>query len=53
MATLTFAAPASIEFSTNSLTTDAGLSTTSPAAILFIKFSSSSLILAAICTPGL
>jgi len=33
--------PASIAFSSNSLTTDAGLSTTSPAAILFATFSAS------------
>jgi len=37
-----FVAPASIEFSTNSFTTFAGLSITSPAAILFIVKSSSS-----------
>src|SRR5699024_10447794 len=35
---------ASILFSTNSFTTDAGLSTTSPAAILFAKFCGSCLI---------
>src|SRR5579864_7258463 len=34
-------APASIAFSSNSFTTDAGLSTTSPAAILFATFSGS------------
>ena len=37
-------APASIEFSTNSLTTEEHLSTTSPAAILFVKASSITLI---------
>ena len=38
-------APASIEFSTNSFTTEAGLSITSPAAILFIVKSSNKTIL--------
>ena len=36
ISTFIFVAPASIEFSTNSFTTDAGFSITSPAAILFI-----------------
>ena len=39
IATRMFAAPASMEFSTSSLTTDAGRSTTSPAAILFATWS--------------
>ena len=43
--TVIIPAPASIEFSTNSLTTCAGLSTTSPAAIWPIVFSSSWIIL--------
>ena len=45
ISTVTFVAPASIEFSINSLTTDAGLSITSPAAILLIVKSSNSTIL--------
>ena len=45
ISTVIFCAPASIAFSTSSLTTDPGRSTTSPAAILFIVLSSRSLIL--------
>ena len=44
ISTFIFVAPASIEFSTNSFTTDAGLSITSPAAILFIVKSSNKTI---------
>ena len=40
ISTQIFVAPASIEFSTSSFTTEAGLSITSPAAILFIVKSS-------------
>ena len=47
---LILAAPASIEFSTSSFTTDAGRSITSPAAIWFIKCLDNCLILA-IFTP--
>ena len=45
ISTVMFFAPASIEFSTISFMTDAGLSITSPAAILFIVKSSNNTIL--------
>ena len=44
ISTVIFVAPASIEFSTISLTTEAGLSITSPAAILLIVKSSNNTI---------
>ena len=44
ISTVTLFAPASIEFSTISFITDAGLSITSPAAILFIVKSSNNTI---------
>ena len=44
ISTVIAVAPASIEFSINSFTTEAGLSITSPAAILFIVLSSNSTI---------
>ena len=44
ISTVIAVAPASIEFSISSFTTDAGLSITSPAAILFIVLSSNSTI---------
>src|SRR3990172_3901546 len=45
------ALPASMEFSTSSFTTEAGLSTTSPAAILFTSWSGSRLILDLFISP--
>ena len=51
ISTVIFVAPASIEFSTNSFTTDAGLSITSPAAILFIVNSSNNTILPNLILP--
>src|SRR5262249_163669 len=51
-----FPAPASSEFSINSLTTDAGRSTTSPAAMRFAMSSGSTLILGIlklVCEDGL